>query len=88
MTKSLLTTNIAVSDAYSKSYAYICYLAVTFGGLAIIVSLCMRDLDKYLNTHVSRQFYHKRDVQTDPLEAVWVSHETIRGSKEEGNMVV
>lgn len=61
-------TNIAVSDAYSRSYAYVYYFAVAIGVLAIAASVCMRDFDKYLTGHVSRQLYHKRDANTDPLE--------------------
>jgi hypothetical protein len=83
----LLITNIAVSDAYSKSYAYVYYFAVAIGGLAIIASLCMRDFDKYLNTHVSRQLYHKKSAHTDPLEHVDLSHES-RQVSEEGEKTV
>lgn len=69
MTPELLrTTNIAVSDAYSKSYSYVYYFAVAIGVLAIAASVCMRDFDKYLTGHVSRQLYHKKDANTDPLE--------------------
>ncbi|KAJ4343086.1 hypothetical protein N0V95_006783 [Ascochyta clinopodiicola] len=69
MTPDLLrTTNIAVSDAYAKSYAYVYYFAVAIGMLAIAASACMRDFDKYLTDHVSRQLYHKKDAHTDPLE--------------------
>lgn len=64
----LVTTNIAVSDAYSKSYAYVYYFAVAVGVVAIAASICMRDFDKYLTGHVSRQLYHKKDADTDPLE--------------------
>lgn len=64
----LLTTNIAVSDAYSKSYSYVYYFAVAIGVLAIAASVCMRDFDKYLTSHVSRQLYRKKDAHTDPLE--------------------
>jgi hypothetical protein len=78
----LLTTNIAVSNAYSESYAYVYYFAVAIGGLAILASLCMRDFDKYLNTHVSRQLYHKRDAHTDPLETIGMSHDSMPGSEE------
>lgn len=71
MTPDLLRiTNVAVSDAYSRSYAYVYYFAVAIGGLAIIASLCMRDFDKYLTGHVSRQLYNKRDAKTDPLDIV------------------
>lgn len=66
----LVTTNIAVSDAYSKSYAYVYYFAVAVGVVAIAASICMRDFDKYLTGHVSRQLYHKKDADTDPLEKV------------------
>ena len=66
----LVTTNIAVSDAYSKSYAYVYYFAVAVGVVAIAASICMRDFDKYLTGHVSRQLYHKNDADTDPLEKV------------------
>jgi hypothetical protein len=70
MTPEILrTTNIAVSDAYSRLYAYVYYFAVAIGGLAIIASLCMRDFDKYLNSHVSRHLYHRSEASTDPLEA-------------------
>lgn len=69
MTPELLrTTNIAVSDAYSKSYSYVYYFAVAIGVLAIAASICMRDFDQYLTGHVSRQLYHKKDAHTDPLE--------------------
>jgi hypothetical protein len=64
----LVTTNIAVSDAYSKSYAYVYYFAVAVGMVAIAASICMRDFDKYLTGHVSRQLYRKKDADTDPLE--------------------
>ena len=64
----LVTTNIAVSDAYSKSYAYVYYFAVAVGVVAIAASICMRDFDKHLTGHVSRQLYHKKDADTDPLE--------------------
>ena len=68
MTPELLrATNIAVSDAYSKSYSYVYYFAVTIGLLAIAASVCMRDFDKYLTSHVSRQLYHRKDANTDPL---------------------
>jgi hypothetical protein len=71
MTPGLLrVTNIAVSDAYSKSYAYVYYFAVAIGALSIIASLCMRDFDRYLTGHISRQLYHKKDARTDPLENV------------------
>ncbi|UPX16271.1 uncharacterized protein EKO05_0006681 [Ascochyta rabiei] len=71
MTPELLrTTNIAVSEAYSKSYAYVYYFAVAIGVLAIIASVCMRDFDKYLTDHVSRQLYHKKITHIDPLERV------------------
>ena len=62
------TTDIAVSDAYSNSYSYVYYFAVAIGVLAIAASVCMRDFDKYLTSHVSRQLYHNRDADTDPLE--------------------
>jgi hypothetical protein len=69
MTPDILrTTNIAVSDAYSKSYAYVYYFATAIGVLAIIASVCMRDFDQYLTSHVSRQLYSKKDARTDPLE--------------------
>jgi hypothetical protein len=79
MTPSLLrTTNIAVSDAYSRSYAYVYYFAVALGCLAIIASLCMRDFDQYLTGHVSRQFYHRKDAGTDPLDTAEVRVEATR----------
>jgi hypothetical protein len=69
MTPAILrTTNIAVSDAYSKSYAYVYYFSIAIGVLAIIASVCMRDFDQYLTSHVSRQLYSKKDARTDPLE--------------------
>lgn len=69
MTPEILrATNIAVSDAYSKSYSFVYYFAVAIGVLAIAASICMRDFDKYLTGHVSRQLYHKKDANTDPLE--------------------
>ncbi|KAH8788066.1 fungal trichothecene efflux pump [Diaporthe sp. PMI_573] len=69
MTPELLrTTNIAINDAYSKSYAYVYYFVVAIGVLAIAASVCMRDFDKYLTGHVSRQLYRKKDANTDPLE--------------------
>ncbi|OSS50101.1 hypothetical protein B5807_05092 [Epicoccum nigrum] len=68
MTPELLfTTNIAVSDAYSKAYAYVYYFAVAVGVVTIAASVCMRNFDKYLTSHVSRQLYHKKDADTDPL---------------------
>lgn len=69
MTPELLrVTNIAVSDAYSKSYSYVYYFAIAIGVLAIAASVSMRDFDKYLTGHVSRQLYHKKDANIDPLE--------------------
>lgn len=69
MTPELLrVTNIAVSDAYSKSYTYVYYFAVAIGVVAIGASVCMRDFDKYMTNHVSRQLYHRKDADTDPLE--------------------
>jgi hypothetical protein len=82
------TANIAVSDAYARSYAYVYYFAVGIGGVAIIASLCMRDFDKYLNTHVSRQLYHKKDAHTDPLETVRMTPESATGSEMGEKMVV
>jgi hypothetical protein len=71
MTPELLfTTNIAVSDAYSKAYAYVYYFAVAVGVVTIAASVCMRNFDNYLTSHVSRQLYHKKDADTDPLENV------------------
>lgn len=66
----LRTTNVAVSDARSRSYAYVYYFAVAAGGLAIIASVCMRDFDQYLTGHVSRQLYHKKEAHADSLEAL------------------
>ncbi|KAI5373862.1 hypothetical protein J4E82_007403 [Alternaria postmessia] len=87
MTPELLhTTNIAVSDAYSKSYAYVYYFAVAIGGLAIIASLCMRDFDEYLTGHVSRQLYHKRDMSTDPLEVTTREVDEVQNGDIEGKM--
>ncbi|KAF2646766.1 fungal trichothecene efflux pump [Massarina eburnea CBS 473.64] len=69
MTPEILSvTNIAVSNAYSKSYAYVYYFAVALGCLAIIASACLRDFDQYLTGHVSRQLYKKGESNTDPLE--------------------
>jgi hypothetical protein len=82
------TANIAVSDAYARSYAYVYYFAVAIGGVAIIASLCMRDFDKYLNNHVSRQLYHKKDAHTDPLETVRTTPESATGSELGEKMVV
>ncbi|CAN9313420.1 unnamed protein product [Alternaria alternata] len=87
MTPELLrTTNIAVSDAYSKSYAYVYYFAVAIGGLAIIASLFMRDFDEYLTGHVSRQLYHKRDTSTDPLEVTTREVDEVQDGDIEGKM--
>ncbi|KAL1801564.1 hypothetical protein ACET3X_001906 [Alternaria dauci] len=87
MTPDLLhTTNIAISDAYSKSYAYVYYFAVAIGGLAIIASLCMRDFDEYLTGHVSRQLYHKRDTSTDPLDLVTQDFYEAQGGDVDGKM--
>lgn len=66
-TEILHITNIAVSTAYSKSYAYVYYFAVALGGLAIIASVCLRDFDQYLTEHVSRQLYHRGEADDDPL---------------------
>ena len=73
----LRATNVAVSDAYSNSYAYVYYFAVALGGLAIIASICLRDFDQYLTGHVSRQLYHKQEANTDPLEKL-----DVRGASE------
>jgi hypothetical protein len=71
MTPKILTaTNITVSDAYSKSYAYVYYFDVAIGGLAIVASLCLRDFDKYLNSHISRQLYHRGEANTNPLDSM------------------
>ena len=87
MTPELLhTTNVAVSDAYSKSYAYVYYFAVAIGGLAIIASLCMRDFDEYLTGHVSRQLYQKRDTSTDPLEVTTREVDEVQNGAIEGKM--
>ncbi|CAO2656026.1 Nn.00g048290.m01.CDS01 [Neocucurbitaria sp. VM-36] len=88
MTPELLrTTNVAVSDAYSKSYAYVYYFAVAIGGLAIIASVCMRDFDKYLTGHVSRQLYHKKDAKTDPLESAEMMGKVRQDSTEDQKAV-
>jgi hypothetical protein len=79
---------MAVSDAYSKSYAYVYYFAVAIVGLAIVASLCMRDFDRYLNTHVSRQLYHKTDAHTDPLESAGLTSGSVTGSEEGAKTVV
>lgn len=82
MTPEILrTTNIAVSDAYSRSYAYVYYFAVAIGGIAIIASVSMRDFDKYLTSHVSRQLYSKKDADIDPLEAAGVDIDTSIGDE-------
>jgi hypothetical protein len=89
MTPEILrTTNVAVSDAYSKSYAYVYYFAVAIGGLSIAASIAMRDFDKYLNTHVSRQLYDKKDARTDPLEDADMSHGVGTGDNDEEKAVV
>lgn len=82
MTADILkTANIAVSDAYSRSYAYVYYFAVAIGGLAIVASLCMRDFDKYLNSHVSRQLYHRGEADTDPLESTQEANSVVQDEK-------
>ncbi|CAN9322067.1 unnamed protein product [Alternaria alternata] len=87
MTPELLhTTIIAVSDAYSKSYAYVYYFAVAIGGLSIIASVCMRDFDEYLTGHVSRQLYHKKDTSTDPLEVTTREVDDVQDGDIEGKM--
>lgn len=89
MTPEILrTTNVAVSDAYSKSYAYVYYFAVAIGGLSIAASIAMRDFDKYLNTHVSRQLYDKKDAHTDPLENAGMAHEVGTGYNDGQKTVV
>jgi hypothetical protein len=89
MTPEILrTTNIAVSDAYSRSYAYVYYFATAIGGLAIIASVCMRDFDQYLTSHVSRQLYSKKDARTDPLETAEGAALTAKGGKEKDQTVV
>jgi hypothetical protein len=87
MTPELLrATNIAVSNAYSRSYAYVYYFAVAIGALAIIASLCMRDFDKYLTGHVSRQLYHKKDARTDPLETAEVRSRLRHSSEDDAKI--
>ena len=46
---------------------------MAIGCLAIIASVGLRDFDQYLNGHVSRQLYHKKDAQVDPLETMEVN---------------
>ncbi|KAF3033682.1 hypothetical protein E8E12_002673 [Didymella heteroderae] len=82
MTPALLrTTNIAVSDAYSKSYSYVYYFAVAIGVRTITASVCMRNLDKYLTSPVSRQLYHKGDTKIDPLETAEGANANVRESE-------
>jgi hypothetical protein len=88
MTPDILrTTNIAVSDAYSKSYAYVYYFSVAIGAVSIIASVCMRDFDKYLTGHVPRQLYSKKDAHTDPLETAEGATGVMQNGKEEDQTI-
>ena len=84
MTPDILrATNVAVSDAYSRSYAYVYYFAVAIGVVSIIASVCMRDFDRYLTSHVSRQLYNKKDAHTDPLETVDGAARVMQGDEKD-----
>ena len=64
----LVVANNGIADSYSGAYAYVYYTALALGLVAFLASLCLRDFDKYLTGHVSRQIYHAAEKNNDPLE--------------------
>lgn len=71
MTDAILeVTNDTVSTSYASTYAYVYYTAVALGGVSIIAAVLVRDFDQYLNDHVSRQIYHKKETNKDILDLV------------------
>ncbi|KIW77805.1 hypothetical protein Z517_07638 [Fonsecaea pedrosoi CBS 271.37] len=43
--------------AYAAAYAYVYYSAIAVAGVGLIACFCVKDYDKYLTNHVSRQIY-------------------------------
>jgi hypothetical protein len=69
MTPAILKVlNESVAIAYGHAYAYVYYTAVALGIVCVLAAASLRDFDKYLTDHVSRQVYHKEDTKVDILE--------------------
>lgn len=69
MNSTILTvTNEAAAASYSAAYTYMYYAAIALALVAFLASLCLRDLDQYLTSHVPRQIYNKEETKEDVLE--------------------
>lgn len=44
---------LAGQQSYATAYPYVYYLSLAFGSVAIIASLCLGDISKYMNDHVA-----------------------------------
>lgn len=51
----------SLSDAYASAFSYVYYAAIAVGSTAVLASLCVKEYDKYLNSHIPRQIYTKEE---------------------------
>jgi len=42
--------------AYAKSYPWVYYVSIAFGGVSIIASLFLKNIDKYMDDHIAAQY--------------------------------
>lgn len=47
------TVVLAGQIAYAESYKYVYYASIAFGGLAILASLGLKNIGKYMDEHVA-----------------------------------
>ncbi|KAF2675367.1 putative MFS drug efflux pump [Microthyrium microscopicum] len=47
---------VAGQEAYAKSYPYVYYVSIAFGGVAIIASLFLGDIKKYMDDHIAADY--------------------------------
>ena len=57
----------AMSDAYAYAYQYVYYALLATGTLAVILSLFLKDYNKYLTSHIARtiQAPHNKPIPVD-----------------------
>ena len=79
----LAVVNEGAEASYAASYTYVYYAALALSIVAVGAAVCLRDMDQYLTSHVSRQIYHKDETKEDVLRSSTESLDKVSSTKEE-----